>query len=346
MRMSRQLLFFGLVFNALCVFCMEDPSVADLYANVHSHIDETYLGIDKNSAFKGIRGAILSVYCSLHLTYQQALNTMNEIDSYIPASSHKEHILKELYLNHWYVHFLMQDLIDERLKHFEQVKGSTIDSVLDKSNLNTAQKVVHDIARKEFFDRSRIHRSLAHVPMGWFSDIHLTALYGHKHYVDPFSLKISSDGKYLQSTDIKNDRITWDTEKGCVADHPEEITSGCVRLPDGGVIDFCDTCYAVSSNSGVGIGPNYMVNAGDIGKPGNIPIRIDKSKSSIILFKRPQEISYLCQQAFYNSKTIAELIALQSSNSINEIEGYPRDRLIERIKRRINELNDAASAAQ
>ena len=66
---------------------------------------------------------------------------------------------------------------------------------------------------------------------------------------------------------------------------------------------------------------------------------IEKSGPVIMLFNRPQEVSYLSQQAFYNSQNDhQELVDLSNSKSVAAIKGYPKNNLEQRIEKRIQEL--------
>ena len=342
MAIIKRYFLYGLMINSFCLFAMENnPRIC--VENLRNIIDEKYLGIDRNTWFRGIIGSVLSFYCSSGLTKQQVEDEMRTIESSIPLED-KELVLKKLAERHWYVNYLIQKLVSAKIEELQKVRGSTIDVLYNPTGENSLKNMVHEESLETFFYDSGIKNSVENIPMGQLGDIHYIVLYGHTRAIDPPSLIMSSDGKYLQSTDDNNNYIVWDMKQGVKVD-PLDIESQSITWKSGYIpdhmkkyyviIDKTRTYYATSSNSGVGIGENYPPRSLFYVGPSNIPVKIKRDKPAIILFKLPQKISYFCQEAFNNSVySQAELTALCQSESINKIEGYPLNNLKRRIEKR------------
>jgi len=341
-----------LSFVSVSMFSMESYnfSTFQVINEIHNKIDEDHLGITKNTWCKRVVGSYRSLYKGYYLTNEQVRDEMELIEGYIPGNN-KELVLEKLEKQHWYVNYLLQASLTSKIKEIENVKGSTVDILYNPTTQEGFKRMVHVRALQKYFDESRIKRSLfCGVPMGKLGDIHWILLYGHQKKIDPTSLCMSYDGKYLQSKDEDNsEKIIWDMEQGIKTNFSGvESTFNDIQwrkskyagLGRFCVVDKTDNYFAEVYTHLVDTGENGPIrHVWEIGQASNIPVRIEKNEPAVILFTRPKEMSYLCQEAYYNSKhDLQELAALHKSKSFEDIQGYPKNNLEQRIKERIKEL--------
>lgn len=98
---------------------------------IHNKIDAYFFSIDQNSWFRPIIGTCLSVYNGKNLSLEQAKENINQIKSFISESTNQptflanelykqqEYILQQLSEHHWYVHYILQILLQEKVKQFQ-----------------------------------------------------------------------------------------------------------------------------------------------------------------------------------------------------------------------------------
>ena len=335
--------------NSLCLNAMDNNSAGiDLYIEeICDTIDKNHLKLDyrKNSWFKPIVGAIYSYYKSHFLNKEIATAEIETIESYIPSHINKADALNGLVEKHWYVDYLMQLLLKEKLDELEQVTGSTIDALYkpDFTNDNTdIKEIIYQTASTTFFSASGIYKPIYYIP-NRNNDIHYTVLYGHIHEINPHSLIMSSDGNYLRTKDYNKQSIIWDTKNGIqtTLNKNKKITwrSGSYR---DFTMDINKNYCAISiNNSGIATGEGHSPSSlEEMERPGKLRVKVDYRKPAIVLYKCPEEISHLCQNAFYKSKNdLAELTALLNSNSMQAIEGFPRKNLQKLIASRVSQLS-------
>ena len=330
---------------------IKDAQIAEIDINkIHNKIDEDHLGITKDTYFKKIVGSYRSFYKSYYLSNDQVKDEIERIESYIPGNN-KELVLEKLEQQHWYVNYLLQASLQSKIKEIENVKGSNIDLLYNPSNQAGFKRMVHLRALQKYFNDSRIKRSLFNgVPMGKLGDIHWAVLYGHQKGINSRVFHMSSDGKYLRS--MSNDQseiIIWDMEQGLKTNlsgqenifaELEWTQSEYAGFSRFCVVDKTDNYFAEVFTPEVRTGPNNPPsNMVELYGPRKMPVKIEKNEPAIILFTRPQELSYFCQEAFYKNKNnLQELVDLQHSKSFDDIKGYPKNNLEQRIRERIKEL--------
>ena len=239
----------------------------------------------------------------------------------------------------------MQLLLKEKLDELEQVTGSTIDALYKPDFTNDSasiKQIIHQTAYKNFFSTSGIYGLLHDIP-NKNNDIHYTVLYGHIHDVNPHSLIMSSDGNYLRTKDYNKQSIIWDTKNGIqtTLNKNKKITwrSGSYR---DFTMDINKNYSAISiNNSGIATGEDHSPSSlEEMEMPGKLRVKVDYNKPAIVLYKRSQEISHLCQNAFYNSEdNLAGLTALFNSKSMQAIEGFPQRNLKKLIASRVSQLS-------
>lgn len=314
------------MFNAFYVLPME-YYINDMHDDlsvetVRDLIDENHLGINSDRCFRSIIGAYSSWRKSSNLTNEEVIAEMDKIESYIKLED-KERVLKKLDKRHWYVNYLFQTLINAKIEEFKKVKGSTIDALYNFIGENGFKRIVHQKAFKLFFDSSGIESALLyfallHDAIDKSKDIHCINLLGHTNEIHPTSLVISFDNKYLRSTDCENNEIVWNMQKGVKVDLPREECDS-IKWTVGSAYWYNNKQYCVIDSA-----DNYYAYNSKVG-----------DKPAITLCKRPQEISYLCQQAFNNNMyDRSESIILFNSESFTKTEGFPQDNLKRLMEKR------------
>jgi hypothetical protein len=342
-----------LMCNSLYLQAMKHDNIAQIEQSVQevcNKIDENFLGITPNGWFIPFNwfipfiGAVCSTIKSFNLSKETAACNLQIIASYIRSYSNKKAIFKALVKKHWLVHFLIQNLIQAKLNEFQNVTGFTIDALYKPDFSNDSadmETMIYTQASDYYFREAGIREPIYEIP-NKNNDIHFTVLYGHTDDIDPNSLIMSSDGNYLKTKDYNKKSIIWDTKNGIktnVKNKQINWSSG----PNYG--DFtCDqyrNYLAISiKNSGIATGEDHAPSSlEEMEMPGKLRVIVDHSKPAIVLYKRSQEISHLCQNAFHKSKDdLAGLTALLNSNSIKQIEGFPQKNLQKLIEERVSQL--------
>jgi hypothetical protein len=326
---------------------------------VWDSIDRNLVGVSdcvtrNNCVLASLVGTCLTVYKGRKIKPKQSVDEMNRIKTWIESAIESDKsrccIFKTLVDRHWYVQYLMQALVDENVHHLECVTGNTIDELYDKysgANENKMQDIAIAAAYKKFFDDNLDKKKLTDIMPLVMSDIHFTVLYHpNKKDIKPDSLKMSSDGKYLRAADERNiylklemetgkslgingiDSIEWISGK---TDAQESVFGvySCVAMDRYKVVDKKDMYYAQVSDA-------YTVIDSEFFKKED-----QNNPQAIILFKRPQKISYLCQKAFDNSYgNSKELQALRDSRAYKSVEGFPKENLARVIENRIKQLTN------
>jgi hypothetical protein len=169
---------------------------------------------------------------------------------------------------------------------------------------------------------------------------------------------MSTDGKYLKATDVKDRIRTWDITKAhliqfpvkwddikqrMVPDIPQDIEwkSGHVpkHLHDCTMDEANNYAAYNTRGSGLSIEKNYELRSLTETGTSDFPVKIDLPRSAIILFKRPTLESYLYQQIF--KRNINDLEQLHCSYELVKdyrIEDFPRRNLKRLILNRIQHL--------
>jgi hypothetical protein len=285
--------------------------------NIAAKIDRDHLKIGACECWhlKNLLGSCVSfVKGRFLMTYQQSEAEMNKIVSYIPEDVNKKNFVKELVATHWYVYYLMHNLVLQKIEELEAVTGSTIDALYNdyRNEKDVIKRIVCDDAYKIFSNKLRRFTDTHNL-----NSIDCIVLYGPHGDLQPSSLAISSDGKYVGAIDHNNTHLRWDMQTGKRID-PEDaekkiewiganLQPKTIHLDYDGYYDVTDKnerFYAVTTYEGMS----------------------DRRKG-IVLCKSPQIASDLYQRALENSKTFGELYALESAKTIKSIEGFPQGNL-------------------
>ena len=245
----------------------------------------------------------------------------------------------------------MRDLKQAKIEEIRNVKGSTIDVLCNPTKKEGFKRMVHTRALQKYFYNSAVkERMFDDVPIKelfeYFAkqrttrdrlgNIHWIVLHGPKD-MDLASLCISSDGKYLRTIDNDgfNTKI-WDVEQGLktnlsdkdpLFDDVKWIKSQGQRI----VMDSPRKYYFVTDKA-----DNYYAKVFSqltfIGGNGHVELEY-REQPAILIFKRPNEASYLCHEAYHNSKhDLLELAALRDSKSYATIKGFPKNNFKKRLK--------------
>lgn len=335
-----------LLCNSINFFAMEldnqTTKIITQQANIiHAEIDKKCLGIDQDSRFKTFTHAVLSYYQTSRLSYEQVIQKIKDVENCITeniattnlTSDMTDKIFEKLSNTHWYVNYLAAAYIQEQLKNFETVTCSTIDQLLYPKFTNDpygTKKMFHQKASTLFAETFKLTDKLWRITYQTFGKIHYTVLYGHKTDIDPNSITISKNNKYLKTTDKNNITITWDIKEGRQIKLQQDIewqSNNDLKYSPSCIIDTTDT-YAACCINGKGFSGKFTA-----AKPAEIgivpiPIEFEKDKPAVVLFRRPTLASYLCQELSDNNKNDkTQLAILKNTQSFKSIEGFPRKKL-------------------
>lgn len=256
------------------------------------------------------------------LTSDQITSKMEEFECDIQGDVDKEAVFGQLEKRHWYVHYLLNYLIDAKVREIQNITGSTVDIVSNLPMENGLKRLVHKRALEKCFDYAGINKPLAHVFLNKEIDIHCTDLCEHAHPIMQDLLGISEDNQYLLSVDIAGNEKIWDIQQAKTVDLEKsqrqaiEFNFGKWQKstslfgyysPFHDAVDKDDQYYATEGKS-------------------------SGEQFPILLWKRPTEKSYLCHQALLNSSNKPdELHTLLDSQSFAAIEGFPKTNLEKKI---------------
>ncbi len=337
-------------------YAMENTSTKEKFVNVHvinvwNKIDRDHVGVSDcvmnvQWHLRSLVGSCLSMYKGYRITPQQAAKEWDKIQSYIPPYIKKESVLEELVERHWYVNYVMQALADQKARELEDITGSNVINKLH--DLKKVDSVVFSYACNKFLNKSLLGMMPENI-----SDIHFIALEHPDGNVNPASLAMSADDKYLRATSNNGTYAVWEMETATLVDRSNaEENRAWWKKSDlyadyshkkqnlfGGYSSVFMERYRVTSN-----GDQYCAMATNAYMSIDsefLPVEIARNPKAILLFKKPEAISYFCQKAFDNSYTkSAELSHLRNSTVVKSIQGFPRQNLERVIDNRIKTLTN------
>lgn len=336
----------SLLLNSINFFAMKSDSITKQINQqakvIHAEIDKKILGIDSDSYFKATIESLKSYYHTSYLSDEQIIEKMQKVENCITENIKTTNltndmtymILEKLSNTHLYVGYLVQAYIQKYIKNFANVTCSTLDQLLYPKFANDpygTKKMFHQKASTLFAETFNLNDKLWKITYQTFGNIHYTVLYGHKVDIDPNSMTISKNNKYLKTTDKNHITITWNIKEGKQIKLQQEIewqSNNDLKYTPDCIIDTTNT-YAACCINGRGFSFEKFTAAKptDIGII-SIPIIFEKNESVIVLFKRPTLASYLCQELFDNNKNDKlQLAILRNTQSFKSIEGFPRKRL-------------------
>lgn len=318
-----------LMFNSFCLSAMEHVDRAE-WIDVKDRVDIDKLALDTQAKLmrdiidrdhlgigacecghlRSLLGSIVSFIKPCLLTHTQIADEMGKIVGHIPQGMNKKAVLQKLIKKHWYVRYLMDYLVQQKIDALTNVTVSNIHTMYDDYVNENESDVVKIMVRD---DVSAILFADTYPTTIDLLDIHFTTLRADGG-IRSHSLSLSSDDKYVpddkyvKATSGNNERLVWDMK----------------------------TAQLVNAQQVTGV--NWI-------KPNKSSSESIKYKaiifeSGMFLFAHPQIASHLCQQAFENSNTKSELTALKDSKIAGEIEGFVRDNLNKVIENKILLLTD------
>lgn len=353
MTIKRFFVYSGLVCYFFSLFSMQqNSSIAD---SVDTEVNRILELIDQKhlNAYQDDWAIVRKFYhfCdAISLTDQQVEGEMVLIESYISAHVDKEIVLQKLAQRHWYVDYLMKSLINKKISAFDEVTGSQIDSlydcIMDALYYQADTTFVETIVYKHVFEHyfhTLDGNSLDAISQE-MRGLYFTVLKGFDQ-IEPSSLAISTNNKYLRVTDYNKADIIWDTLSGnLITDefklfklkHMKKVAwIPAERDKDFWGYDQKGEQYSIS-------GQNYYAtikNLPILDMMGQSSSHIGCESKVITLFKKPEMPLYFYQKAFENSKnSLPELRALLDSKNLVDIKGFPQENLKQCIAKRIEQL--------
>ena len=159
---AKKYFLYSLIINSFCLTAMDSNDravIAYNYEIVRNKVDYNHLGIGKTTCFRPIIGSYLSYYKTILLPKEKVAAEMKRIQTYIPSNDHRKAVLLMAAREHWYVNYLMQALIIEKVKKIHSAKGTTIDKLCFPdftSDINGMNEIIHKLAYAAFFENSSL----------------------------------------------------------------------------------------------------------------------------------------------------------------------------------------------
>lgn len=172
-----------LTLNFLCLNAMRNEeflyiTADDCVERISMTIDTNHLGMSNYPCYRPLNRAIWS-YSFQFLPIKDVTTEMDIIETYIPSykndlytpqkpapfiplpqnDTYKRLVFRKLVEKHPYVGYLMQKLTKDKFEQFKNVKGSTIDKLLNPdftSDSNGKQEMVYKQAHEQFFNWANI----------------------------------------------------------------------------------------------------------------------------------------------------------------------------------------------
>jgi WD40 repeat protein len=230
---------------------------------------------------------------------------------------------------------LIQIFVNKKIKKFENVKGSTIDSLLSPDftdDINGIQEIIHTQAYESFLTKTGINNPIVDMPCTEYTDIQFTILSGHTNTVKSSSLIMSLDSNYLKSQDIDEQAIIWNINKGEKIELRDDRTiwaNGEVPACMSGALDKEWQFFAISTDDNIRSIHELSTK-----------FKLHLQKHSIFLVKKIQQEGYLCRLALHNNfYNKDDLTALINSKSFNMINGFPQQNLFNKINKQLTTLS-------
>lgn len=274
--------------------------------NAHDNIDSRILFIPKDAWFKSIRGTCASVWEYNQCTGDKSeiKSRLLEIDEAIPQQCRNQNTFINLQKNHWYVSYVLTDMIGRRVEQFRKITGSQVSNVLNGDYVMSSNqedyrvlshqmnKWINDQAKKQYMQEMGYSDDLMKVQFGRANeDIHHLKLHGLGieliQKIDVVRTEEEED--YILGITEKDHLMIWSVNDGSVRE----------KLPSYAKLSTCSMNEHINTDLHLIIlGIVRSVCTDEI-------IRKFYSQDGyqgIVIFARPTFESYICQQAFKNSK--------------------------------------------
>jgi hypothetical protein len=323
----------------------------DPIKDICNKIDQDILGVNPDGWCKRIVGSYASVSKSYSFADkpQEAIEQLSKIENYIPHLWHDQGTFQRLKSSHWLVHYLLYELVQDKVRQLNAVKGSTIDDVLnvDKPIPGLSpqmSKFINQSAHSSYAQSRLLDKPVEDI---WFDteadEIHYAHLNGWGAG-EVCTLLIPAKGKYVKGVTSRGKSILWSMEDGMQSDD-------CV--PFSAEESQCFTNGYLIKNDYLAV----LGNAGLYGIYSTISPVLDRNKagsgkymfkeSEIFLFKRPTLASRLCQKALWNcsrSSDKEELMKLKNSQAAQGLKGFVQRNLFTKIDTEIKSIAAVSQA--
>lgn len=262
-------------------------------------IDERLLGVKHDVWFKSVRGTWASAleYAGCNGDEAQVRRRLVEIDSVVPEHCRNGTIFTGLQKNHWYVSYIVKDVIEKRVTQFKNVTGSQVDKllshtpVIDRDLSPQMNAWIHLQAKNKYMDDMGYCQDLTKVPFGRAEeDIHYTKLYGPGiSSVKKIHVYLTENGDdYIQGLTENDGQLIWSVKDG----------NRCDRIPPHTAEHTCSMNECINTNY-------HLIALGVVHSACTYEIMRNlyskEGYEGIVIFARPTFESYICQQAFKNS---------------------------------------------
>ncbi len=363
MKMKNYCVLMALVCSAfLCAMDGRESSIGaqeDPVKSICDKIDKDILGVDPDGLCKWIQGSCASVCKSYSFAGkpQEAITQLSKIESYIPSLWCDRETFQRLKSSHWLVHYLLYELVRDKVRQLNAVTGSTIDDVLnvDKPIPGLSpqmSKFINQSAHDSYVKTKLLDQPIEKF---YFDNENNEIHYQHLKAWDAgevYTLVVPKDGTCVKGITGNAKSIAWCLEKGQVDQNHVQETHQFPLKPDE------LQCF----KDGYIIKDDYLVVLGNTSLPGIKSITfsvLERNKlasarrmykeSEIFLLKKPDPTSLACQIALCNcsrSSDTKELMKLKNSQAAQSFKGFPQRNLFEKIDTEIKSIASVRQALE
>lgn len=300
----------------------------------HDKIDEELLGVKKDVWFKPIRGTCASIWESAQSNgdESQTRRRLFEIDETISARCRNSNMFTALQKKHWYVSYIVTNMIGRRVEQLKKVTGSQVsrllseNPIIDRDFSPQMNKWIHLQAKNQYMQDMGYSDDLKKIPFGSVNeDIHYTRLLGAISPIQKIHVHLTRDGDdYIEGITEEDNQLIWSVKNG----------NKCEVIPPQTGVRACYMNECITTND------HHIIFGYVRSKCTDKIMRILGCKygyKEIVVFAKPTFESYICQQAFKNSKNDKkELGKLQEFARITDLlKGFVKNNVLNMICARL-----------
>lgn len=297
--------------------------------SIRDTIDKEILKLNTDGWCRSFVGFCWSMYenTKYHQNVEQATQRLCDCELAMPLTCRNYSNFEQLQAKHWHTSFLMNELIEDVVKQLRNVKGSTIDTVLNTKRRmhGLSQKMssfIHKSAHKRYAQEMGLDRPLEKFNFGDIKEeIHFIPLQQCEIH-SLCTMLISLDNKHVRGMTSQGKQHIWNVHDGTV-DHSclQDIAEGSQCFKD---------AYIVTSDYLAAIGVVHLPAIHSIMRK----LYSYDDYQGIVLFKRPTLASFLYQLALKQSVADKQELSVlkKSAAESSLISGFSKANLLRLIK--------------
>lgn len=323
------------IFVTISLSAMDEPkpkkikhSCSDIcIKTAHDRVDARVLFIPKDAWFKSVRGTWASAWEYAQCTgdESQIKERLAEINEVIPRCCRNDNMFTTLQKNHWYVSYIVTDMVGRRVEQFKNVTGSQVSSLLSYNTLidegfsPQMNQWIQFQAKKQYMQGLGYSDDLMKIPCGRANeDIHHLKLYGEGiNLIQKIDIvRTEEEEDYILGITEGDHLMIWSVKDGSTRE----------KLSSYAKLSACSMNECVNTDLHLIIlGIVRSVCTDEIIRK----LYSQDGYQGIVIFARPTFESYICQQAFKNSQhNKKELEKLQEFAKITALlKGFVKNNL-------------------